>query len=1104
MDVTCQSCRATYKVDDSKIPPNGIKAKCPKCGHSFLLKKPDDDVIAVGGDSAPPPANDPFAGFGAPPVPDLGAAPAPANPFGGAAADPFAGGFAAPAPAPASDPFAGGFGGGGFGSGGFDNPAPGGGGPPDIGGLFNAKTAFEIKRPTGEQVGPFDLFTIKQMIYEGQLNGSEMLLDAAGNWVPIGTVEDLGEILRLTGAQASSDGGGSAGSQWGGQPEKPAGWQKMEQPAAAPAMPAGGAAPVAPPTPIMAKPTGGGRAQPAAVAEKPAPPVALDKGRSRGIGERAIILIEGVWSLTRSRGGRIFLAVFFVVVVLGGLGYTFRETLLRVVGLSGKFEATRLIGEGDKTIGSGERGPMAAALARYGEALAAHPKSAEAQARIAEMSAVFWYLDPPRLDMKAKAEQSLAQALAGDGESYSVLRAQARLALAARDLGAAEAALGKAGAMPEAAADPVLVALKGDLLYEKGDVAGAEAAYQAAKANPSVAARSALGLARLKLRAGQYDAAKAAIDEAAKAEPDNGGVMALAAYLSARNGGDVAAARKSLREIAGSSHRFGMERSRASYYLGLLSEEAGQTAPALYHMSNAVRHNPSDPEALAAAKRLFQARFPDRSVDAWIAGIAKVRGSTAMEKVQTGSIEFEKRNLPGALSPLLAAVQEDTASARPQYELGRLLVEVSEAEKQKSKGHFERAMSIDAEWAEPVIALSRWELDAKQVKEARAHGEKAVALDPTLPDAYRVAAAATLAEKDYAAAEQQLLLATEFDPEDYKSWLDLGEARRLGGRAQEAIPAVETAEKLRPELAEPKVRLGAAYEALDDLAKASSYFAEAAKIEPANLEVATRLGVVEARQGNHLEARKRLEGVVKAQSSNGEAQYWLGSAFQSLGEPEKALEAYRAAVKANYFDKYLAHWHIGEILGSAGAVRDVDAAQQQLNICLELKPEHFPCLEEQAKILREENKPDDAMKVLKKVELAIAKLPPAKKDPVVIRVTMAQAKIARNQGKAKEAENLFRGILNKKPPAIVAAEVYWNLGQLVTEIDTRKAKALYAQAIRANAAYPPPYRDIAYILLEDGNNCAAKASLEKFVELTPIEAERKSVKEEADGIVCSR
>ena len=55
MDVTCQSCRATYKVDDAKIPAQGIKAKCPKCGHSFLLKKPeDDDVIAVGGDTSPP------------------------------------------------------------------------------------------------------------------------------------------------------------------------------------------------------------------------------------------------------------------------------------------------------------------------------------------------------------------------------------------------------------------------------------------------------------------------------------------------------------------------------------------------------------------------------------------------------------------------------------------------------------------------------------------------------------------------------------------------------------------------------------------------------------------------------------------------------------------------------------------------------------------------------------------------------------------------------------------------------------------------------------------------------------------------------------------
>ena len=1081
MDVTCQSCRATYKVDDAKIPAQGIKAKCPKCGHSFLLKKPEeDDVIAVGGDAAPAPAaaaSDPFAGFGSAPVPDMGSAPAPA--------DPFAGGFGGAAPA--ADPFAGGFGGGGFGAGGFDSPgAAPAGNTGDIGGLFQAKTAFEVKRTNGEKLGPFDLFTIKQMIYEGQLNGTEALLDAGGNWVPINTVEDLGEIFRLTGAQPANDGGSA---QWGGQPEpQKQGWAKHDSVAPAPVAPA----------PMPAK---GSRPAPAPAPASsiPAAPVALDKGRKRGVGERVIIATEGVWSLSKSRGIRIAGGIVVLLVVLAGVGYQFRWQLAHIVGLAGPIEATRLVAEGDRTLASGERGPMLTALARYDEALKKYQKSADAQARSAEVAGAIWYRDPPRLDMKAMAEINLEKALAR-GESYAVARAQARVGLAKRDLPGAEAALGKAGAMPEGAADPILAAIRGDVFFEKGDMAAAEAAFAQAKASPSTAAHGGFGIARVKLRAGDWEAAKAPLAEALGLEPDNGSGRAMQAFLSSKTGGDLAAARKALRELAAAPNRFGIERSRASYYLGVLSEEAGLPAPALHHMRDAVRHYPWDSEAVAAAKRLFKVRFPASDADAWLAAVSKVRGSTAMDRVQTAEIEFQRRNWQAALSPLIAATQEDAASARPQYALGLLLIEVSEAEKAKAKGNFERAMSIDTDWSEPVIALARWQLDAKGIPEARTLGTQAVKLDPTLPDAYRVVAAGAMAAKDYGAAQESLKLAVEFDPEDYISWLDLGEAHRLGGNAQEAIPAVEKAAALRPELAEPRIRLGTAYEALGDLAKANEFYVEAAKIDPANLNIATRAGVIDARQANYPEARKRLEAVVKDQPSNGEAQYWLGIAHHQTGEPEKALEAYKAAIKADYFDKYLAHWHMGEVLGSAGTIRDVDAARDQLNKCLALKPDHFQCLEEQARIASAENQYDEAIKLLRDVEKSIAKLPDAQKDPVIVRVVLQQGKIAKSQGKLKDAEALFKKVLKQEKNA----EVMWNLGELAKENDTRLAKDWYQKAIKANAAYAPPYRDLGYILKEEGNDCAAKRNLEFFVSKTLSEKEKKPVEEDLANLDCGK
>ena len=38
--VECESCRAPYQIDERRVPPTGLKMRCPKCGHSFTVKNP--------------------------------------------------------------------------------------------------------------------------------------------------------------------------------------------------------------------------------------------------------------------------------------------------------------------------------------------------------------------------------------------------------------------------------------------------------------------------------------------------------------------------------------------------------------------------------------------------------------------------------------------------------------------------------------------------------------------------------------------------------------------------------------------------------------------------------------------------------------------------------------------------------------------------------------------------------------------------------------------------------------------------------------------------------------------------------------------------------
>lgn len=51
MNVACPGCQTRYSVDDGRIPPSGVTISCPKCHHSFVVKK--DAAVALPGTQRP-------------------------------------------------------------------------------------------------------------------------------------------------------------------------------------------------------------------------------------------------------------------------------------------------------------------------------------------------------------------------------------------------------------------------------------------------------------------------------------------------------------------------------------------------------------------------------------------------------------------------------------------------------------------------------------------------------------------------------------------------------------------------------------------------------------------------------------------------------------------------------------------------------------------------------------------------------------------------------------------------------------------------------------------------------------------------------------------
>jgi predicted Zn finger-like uncharacterized protein len=66
LKVECESCRAPYQVDERRVPPGGLKMRCPKCGHTFLVTDPNAKGAAPAAPAAPNPKKGTMVGMAGP------------------------------------------------------------------------------------------------------------------------------------------------------------------------------------------------------------------------------------------------------------------------------------------------------------------------------------------------------------------------------------------------------------------------------------------------------------------------------------------------------------------------------------------------------------------------------------------------------------------------------------------------------------------------------------------------------------------------------------------------------------------------------------------------------------------------------------------------------------------------------------------------------------------------------------------------------------------------------------------------------------------------------------------------------------------------------
>lgn len=347
-----------------------------------------------------------------------------------------------------------------------------------------------------------------------------------------------------------------------------------------------------------------------------------------------------------------------------------------------------------------------------------------------------------------------------------------------------------------------------------GEYGKARESYEALVKEPKLKAAASLGLSRVLVSKGEYDAALQVLDDALKDEPRNAILLAAKADLLYQRGRWEEAEKTAEAAIAIKKDQFLAHWVRAQVYRDRGEQKKADEECRWFVRAYNAADEVKDPEALriiglAAAEWARWHRLPDQLdfvLNELYAEALKIEPAYWPAEYESGMLLLEAHNRPEALKALDKAEE----------------LNLSAAEVLAAKGE---------------AALLRFE-----IKDAETLAERALKVNPNLPQALRLRADVHLATGDVKAALRELETARKINPRDERTLGRVAACLVIQGKKaevdaiqkevekQDSRPAVfhyekglrledrrryglarvcfETALKLRPEMSGPANNLG--------------------------------------------------------------------------------------------------------------------------------------------------------------------------------------------------------------------------------------------------------------------------------------------------------
>jgi tetratricopeptide (TPR) repeat protein len=226
-------------------------------------------------------------------------------------------------------------------------------------------------------------------------------------------------------------------------------------------------------------------------------------------------------------------------------------------------------------------------------------------------------------------------------------------------------------------------------------------------------------------------------------------------------------------------------------------------------------------------------------------------------------------------------------------------------------GEFQKALQLEPANEFAAIGLAMAYEKLNQPEKAEATYKQIIALRPNYWRGYDQLGGFYFRIADYPKAEQTFRLATEKDPQSFRSYSNLGAALLFQNKDQEASAAFEKSIAIRP-TANAYVNAGIAYFRQRHFSESATLFRKSLQLESGTYDVWASLGDAEYYGGNHEQAMSDYRRAIalaavelKASPNDATILGALAGYHSMIGDDAQAIELLNRSLAINHTDKEL-------------------------------------------------------------------------------------------------------------------------------------------------------------------------------------------------------